>query len=33
MKKKKLSKSQKKEIRLRKARQWVTTYKGSPTKW
>lgn len=32
MKKKKLSKSQKKEMHLRKARQWVTTYKGAPTK-
>lgn len=32
MKKKKLSKTQKKEIRLRKARQWITTYNGSPQK-
>lgn len=32
MAKKKLNKTQRKEQRLQKARQWLTTYKGTPKK-
>ena len=32
MAKKKLNKAQRKEQRLRKARQWIDTYKGTPKK-